>query len=211
MANYKVEDIRNLAIVGHAAAGKTSLTDALLFKAGVVNRCGNVDDGTSETDFDDLEKKHKYSIDSAFVHIEHKGHQIHILDTPGYPDFVGAALGALNAVETAVIVISATDGVKVNTRRMFHEAGKRNLGRLIVINKMDAENINFGELLSVIQETLGKNCVLFDIPVGQGPDFSGVIDILEPPANPPANCLVDVKDVSSQLVDAIVDSDEALM
>jgi elongation factor G len=211
MANYKVEDIRNIAIVGHGTAGKTSLTEALLFKAGAVSRQGSVDDGSSVSDFDDLEKKHKYSIDSSFVHLEHKGHQIHILDTPGYPDFVGAPLGVLNAVETAVLVISAFDGIKVNTRRMFNEAGKRNLGRLIVINKMDAENVNFQELIDTIRGTFGTNCVLFDVPVGQGSEFSGVVSVLNPPSPLPPGCLIDANTVRSQLIDGIVESDEALM
>ena len=211
MGTYTVDSIRNLAIVGHGSSGKTTLTDALLFKAGAVNRFGSVDDGSSVLDFDDLEKKHKYSIDSSFVHIEHHNHNIHILDTPGYPDFVGAALGALAAAETAVIVISAADGIKVNTRRMFHQAGKRKMGRLIVINKMDAENIDFPALLEQIRATFGNNCVLFDIPIGSGPDFSGVVSIIDAPDQLPEKCLLGLDEVRSQLIDAIVDSDEALM
>src|SRR5919108_5296485 len=129
MASYKVDDIRNVALVGHGAAGKTSLADALLFKAGAVDRCGSVEDGTSVSDYDDEEKKRHFSIDTSVLHLEHKGKQIHLLDTPGYPDFVGAALAALNAVENAVIVVSAPNGIQVNTRRMFKEAGKRELAR----------------------------------------------------------------------------------
>src|SRR5207245_11517029 len=135
MAKHKVEDIRNIALVGHGAAGKTSLADTLLFKAGAVDRRGNVDDGSSVSDYDDEEKKRHFSIDTSVLHLEHKGKQINLLDAPGYPDFVGAALEALNAVETAAIVISAPSGIEVNTRRMFSEAGKRGLARLLVVNK----------------------------------------------------------------------------
>src|SRR5262245_9465647 len=136
MAKYKVEDIRNLALVGHRAAGKTTLADAVLFKAGAVDRRGSVDDGTSVSDFDEEEHNRKFSIDTSVLNASYKGKQLYILDTPGYPDFVGAALAAMPAVETAVIVISAPAGIEVNTRRMFNEAGKRGLARMIVINKL---------------------------------------------------------------------------
>src|SRR5919197_4936851 len=103
MASYKVDDIRNIALVGHGGAGKTSLADALLFAAKAVDRRGSVDDGTSVSDFDDEEKKRHFSIDTSVLHLDYKGKRIHLLDTPGYPDFVGAALAALDAVENAFI------------------------------------------------------------------------------------------------------------
>ena len=105
------------------------------------------DDGTSVSDFDEEENKHKYSIDSSVLHLEYHGKRVYLLDTPGKPDFVGQALCGLNAVDTAIIVISATAGIEVNTRRMFNEAGKRGLARMIVINKLDSDNIHFDELL----------------------------------------------------------------
>jgi elongation factor G len=211
MAKYRVEDIRNLALVGHGAAGKTSLADTLLFKAGAVDRRGSVDDGTSVSDYDDEEKKRHFSIDTSILHLDHQQKRIYLLDTPGYPDFVGAALGALEAVETALVVINAPNGIEVNTRRLFHEAGRRGLARMLVINKMDADNIRFDALLQAIQDTFGKGCVLLNAPVGQGSQFSGVVSVLEPPAPVPAGCLVDVAAARSRLVDAIVESDEALM
>src|SRR5229473_1789084 len=156
MAKYRVEDIRNIALVGHGAAGKTSLADSLLFKGKAVDRRGSVDDGSSVSDYDDEEKKRHFSIDTSLLHLEHQGKQVHLLDAPGYPDFVGAALESLAAVETAIVVISAPNGIEVNTRRMFNEAGRRGLARMIVINKMDADNIRFDTLLSTIQDTFGK-------------------------------------------------------
>src|SRR5207237_10075853 len=113
MANYRVDDIRNIALVGHGAAGKTSLADTLLFTAKAVDRRGSVDEGSSVSDFDDEEKKRKFSIDTSVLHLEHKGKQVYLLDTPGYPDFVGGALSALNAVENAAIVVSAPNGIQV--------------------------------------------------------------------------------------------------
>jgi elongation factor G len=139
------------------------------------------------------------------------GKQVHLLDTPGYPDFVGAALGALPAVETAVIVISAPNGIEVNTRRMFTEAGKRGLARMIVINYLDAENVHFDTLVSAIQETFGKGSVLFNAPVGIGPQFGGVVSVLNPPASAPAGCAIDLAAARSKLVDAIVECDDVLM
>src|SRR5580658_7758317 len=129
MTKYQVGDIRNIALAGHGVAGKTSLADALLFKASAVERKGSVDDGTSVSDYDDEEKKRHFSIDSTLLHLDHQGKHVNLMDGPGYPEFVGAALEALNAVETAIIVISAPSGIEVNTRRMFSEAGKRGLGR----------------------------------------------------------------------------------
>src|SRR5713226_7867114 len=174
MAKYRVEDIRNIALVGHGAAGKTSLADTLLFKAGAVDRRGSVDDGSSISDYDDEEKKRRFSIDTSLLHLEHKGKQVHLLDAPGYPDFVGSALEALVPVETALIVVSAPNGIEVNTRRMFNEAGRRGLARLIVLNKLDAENIKFEALLTTIQDTFGKACCLINAPLGIGSQFSGV-------------------------------------
>lgn len=211
MASYRVDDIRNIALVGHEVAGKTSLADTLLWKAKAVDRRGSVDDGTSFSDYDEEEKKQKYSIDTSILHLEHQGKVMNLLDAPGKPDFVGAALGALNAVETAAIVIAAPNGIQVNTRRMFSEAGKRGLARFLIINRLDGDNINFAALLKGIQESFGKGCVLFNAPVGVGPQFNAVVSVLNPPEASPAGCLVDVSEVRSQLIDAIVECDEGLM
>jgi elongation factor G len=211
MAKYRTEDIRNIALVGHGAAGKTSLADALLFKAGAVDRRGSVEDGTSVSDYDEEEKKRHFSIDTSVLHLEYKGKKVNLLDTPGYPDFVGAALEALDPVENALIVISAPNGIEVNTRRMFIEAGRRGCARMLVINKMDADNIRFDALLNTIQETFGKGCVLLNAPIGQGAQFKGVVDVLKPADQQPAGCLVDLGQARSKLVDAIVECDDALM
>src|SRR3954471_17115577 len=160
MANYRAEDIRTVALVGHEQAGKTSLADALLFKAKATDRRGNVEDGTSVSDFDEEEKKHKYSIDSSVLHLDYQGKVVYLIDTPGKPDFIGQALGGLNPVDTAIVVVSATAGIQVNTRRLFNEAGKRGLARMIVLNKLDADNVHFDQLLDNLRATFGKACVL---------------------------------------------------
>jgi len=211
MAKYHVGDIRNLALVGHGAAGKTLLADSLLFKAGAVDRKGSVDDGTSVSDYDEEEKKRHFSIDTSLLHLEHQGKMVHLLDAPGYPDFVGAALESLPAVETAVIVVSAPSGIEVNTRRMFNEAGKRGLGRMLVVNKMDADNIRLDDLIKALGDSFGKGIVLLNAPVGLGPQFSGVVSVLHPPDKAPAGVTVDLAAARSKLVDAIVEADDALM
>src|SRR6201987_1526305 len=168
MPSYRVDDIRTVALVGHEQAGKTSLADALLFKAKATDRRGSVDDGTSVSDFDEEEKKHKYSIDSALLHMDYQGKRIYVIDTPGKPEFLGPALAPLAAVETAVIVISAQAGLQVNTRRMFNEATRRGLARMLVINRLDGDNIHFDDLLKTIRDSFGNACVLFNAPIGIG-------------------------------------------
>src|SRR5262249_30244919 len=118
---------------------------------------------------------------------------------------------ALNAVENAAIVIAAPRGIQVNTRRMFAEAGRRGLARMLVINHLDGDNIDFDGLVAAIKESFGKACVFFNAPVGVGPKFSGVVSVLNPPASPPAGCPVDLAAARSQLIDAVVESDDALM
>ncbi len=211
MAKYQVADIRNIALAGHRASGKTSLADALLYQAKAVDRRGSVDDGTSISDYDEEEHKRHFSIDTSVLHLEHKGKQIHLLDTPGDPAFVGAALGALAAVENLLVVVSAANGIEVNTRRMFNEAGKRGLTRMFAINKLDADNVKFAELFKALRDTFGKGCVLFNAPINVGPKFSGVVSVLNPPDAAPAGCAVDLTAARSQLIDAVVESDDALM
>jgi elongation factor G len=209
MLKYHAEDIRPIALVGHRACGKTSLADALLHKSHAVDRLGSVDDGTSYSDFDDEEHLRHSSVDTSILHVEHGGKFIHLLDAPGASDFVGAAMEALNAVETAVIVVSAAAGVEINTRRMFHMAGKQGLARMIVINKLDSDNIHFEELIENIQASFGKQCVLFNLPNQVGAGFSQVIDVLNPSVA--TGLPVDAAAARSMMIDAIVESDEPLM
>jgi elongation factor G len=211
MAKTHVDDVRNVALTGHGAVGKTTLADLMLFRAGAVSRAGSVDEGSSVLDFDEEERQHKYTISSSLVHFMHGGKAFTVIDTPGYPDFIGQTIGALRAVETAVIVINATAGIEVNTRKVFALAGEAELGRIIVINKLDLENIRFPELVASIQETFGKKCVLMNVPNGLGAGFTAVISTLQVPQSAPAGMPVQPADVTQSLMDAIVDADETLM
>ncbi len=210
MGRHLVEDVRDIALVGHRAAGKTSLADALLYEAHAVDRLGSVDDGTSVADADEDEQRHHYSIDAHVLHAEHGGKYLHILDAPGTPDFIGAALEALSAVETAVIVVSAVNGIEVNTRKMFKEAADRGLGRVIVVNKVDAEKVDLPGVVAAIQETFGKQCVPFNVPDAAGPGFKAVLCALDPVDKIPAGAPIDPNVVRGQLIDAVVEADESL-
>jgi len=210
MAKYAAADIRNVALCGHGSSGKTTLIDKLLNLTGAVTRPASVDDGTSVCDFDEQEKHHKYSIEAALVHFDHAGKHFNLIDTPGYPDFIGQAIGAMRAVETVAIVVNAHSGIEVNTRRVFQEAGKAGLGRMIVISKMDSENIDFAKLIGGIQEMWGKACVPLNVPLGAGHDFRGVASVLKPPADA-AGALADVAAAGQALIETIVETDEEVL
>jgi elongation factor G len=210
MAKVNVADIRNIAFCGHGASGKTTLLDKLLVLTGAVTGEPSVDTGSSICDFDPEEKAHKRTIESSIVHMSHEGKRINALDTPGYADFIGQTIGALRAVETAVIVINAHSGIEVNTRRVFQEAGKAGVGRMIVINKMDDVNIDFPALIDNIRDTFGNACALLNVPIGHGSDFKGVITTLDR-AKDTKGALVDVAQAHTQLIESIIEVDEALM
>ena len=208
---YHLTDIRNVALAGHGASGKTSLVDALLYNAGATDRKGSVDDGTSLSDVDDEEKRRRFTIDCHLFHLVWGGKQLHFIDSPGYPDFIGNALSALAAVEKVLLTISAPAGIEVNARRIFQEATRFKLGRIIALTKMDAENVDFPTVLERIRETFGPQCVPFFVPVGQGPSFSGVIDALSPPEDTPDECPMAPSEAYQMVVEQIVETDDELM
>jgi elongation factor G len=210
MAKYPVADIRNIAFCGHGSAGKTTLVDRMLLHTGKFNRPAGVDEGTSICDFDEEEKQHKYTIESTVVHFDHAGKHFQVIDTPGYPDFIGQTIGALRAADTAAVVINAQSGIEVNTRRVFAEAKKAGLARLVVLNKMDAENIDFPVLLDNIREMFGKACTLLNVPLGSGAAFRGVASTLKLPADT-AGALVDPAELSQSLLESVIEVDEAVM
>ena len=208
---YHIKDIRNIALAGHGASGKTSLADALLFAAGATTRKGSPDDGTSTLDVDDEEKRRKITIDSHLGHFLWDGRQIHLIDTPGYPDFIGNALGALAAVENVVVAVSGPSGIEVNTRRLFNEAKRLGLGRFLVVTKMDAENVDYAADLEAIRENFGTECVPFNVPVGQGPGFSGIVDVIQTHEQDPDDCPLPPTEAYRMMVEQIVETNEEMM
>ncbi|MBN1908714.1 MAG: elongation factor G [Pirellulales bacterium] len=210
MAKHKVDDIRSLVFCGHGSTGKTTLLETLLSKTGTIKHTGNVDDGTSTLDFDDEEKTHKYTIESTLIHFDHGGKFFQVFDTPGYPDFIGQTIGAMRGVDTAAIVINAQSGIEVNTRRVFAEAGKAGLGRIIVVNKMDMDNVDFPALIENIKETFGGTCVPLNVPVGHGSGFKGVVSTLKTPDDTDG-ALIDPAEISEPLLESIIEVDEEVM
>lgn len=211
MSKFNLEQIRNIVLVGHGGVGKTTLADQMLYKAGVGTRPGSVDDGTSLLDTDDEARQHHFSISAAMVHFEHHGMRINVIDTPGYPDFVGQVISAVCAAETAVITINASAGIEANTRRTFELAGKAHLARMIVLNKLDNENIDFVSLVATIQETFGANCIPLNVPCGIGANFKGVKTTLSTGPVEQNGAVVSPAAYGVAMMDAIVEADEELM
>jgi elongation factor G len=156
--------IRTLALVGPASAGKTSLAEALLHRAGMIGAPGSLERGSTVSDFEPLERRMQHSLNSAVMHLHHGGCRIHLIDTPGASDFAGQALPALEAVETAAVVISAATGIEPAAVRMMEHAAARHLDRLIVVNKIDAQGVDLPGLLAQIQATFGKECLPLNLP-----------------------------------------------
>jgi len=206
MAKYSTESIRTVALVGHTGAGKTTLAEALLARAGAIPAPGSVEKGNTVCDFDPLEKTYKHSLNSAIVNLTWKNTHIHLIDTPGSPDFMGQALGALAAVETAVIVVNAETGIQLATDRMLKGAAKRGLCRMIVVNRIDAENADLPALLERIRQSVGRECLPINLPAKGG---TAVVDCF---FNPDGEAdFSSVKEAHSALVDQVVEVDEALM
>jgi elongation factor G len=199
-------NIRNIVLLGHGGSGKTSLAEAILFKTGTSNRLGSVDEKTSICDYYDEEKEHHHSICSALVHVEHNGKTLNILDTPGFPDFIGPSIAALPAAETAVIIVNAVAGIETNTRKMYQMAEQAGKARIIVINKMDADNTDIGELVGMIQETFGSQCRCASLPSA---DKQAVIDCIHnETGDSPA---MDVAQAHTDLIENVIEADDDLM
>jgi len=207
----EVESIRNFATAGHGGSGKTSLVEAMLFKAGATKRLGSVDDGTSIADSDVEERERKFTIDSALLHCAWKGKQLQIVDTPGYPDFAAGMISALGAVESVIITVSALKGVELNTRNAWDWAEKNNLARAFVITKMDVENADYAKTLGELKELFGNQCVPFVLPIGSAGTFSGVVETLVLPDEIPPEVADEAQSTHDALMESVIEADEELM
>ena len=206
MANYATSNIRTVALVGQGASGKTTLAEALLLKAGAIKEAGTVERGTTVSDFDPMEKTYQHSLRASVLHVETQDTRIHIVDTPGFPDFIGQAIGALDAVETVAVVVNATAGVEMITNRMMDWAAKRKLCRLVVINKIDAENVDLPKVLASVQAAFGKECLPLNLPADGG---KRVVDCF---FNPSGDAdFSSVAAAHQALIDQVIEVDEELM
>lgn len=205
MAVYQPDQYRNLAIVGHNGSGKTTLAEALLFKTGVTTRLGSVPDHTSILDYTEEAKEKLSSLDSAVCHFTHKGMHVNVVDTPGTQAFCGMAISSLAAAECAVLAISATAGIQVNTRSMMERAREHGLGTWIVVTHIDSQNLELAELLAEIRESFGTQCVPLNLPTNNG---KGVIDCFANESG--AADIGNVAETHTAIVEAVVSVDDKL-
>jgi len=206
MANLDPRNIRNIALIGHSGSGKTSLAEALLFKTGTTKRLGSVQDKTSILDHMEEEKDKHHSHDSAICHVTHGDLEVNIVDTPGTAAFCGPAISALAASELAVVVVSAANGIQVNTRKLLARAKDYGVGIWLVINHIDASNVDLLQLVGELQESFGAHCVPLNLPGGGG---KSVIDCFRHAAGDAD--FMNVEDIHTQLVETIVGAEEELM
>jgi len=206
MPAQKPQDIRNIILIGHAGAGKTTLAEALLHAGGVINKMGSIDDGGTVMDSDPLEKEHHYSIDPGLAHISHNGKEINLLDAPGYPDFIGGAVSAIGGADVAVFVVNAVAGIEVNTRRMLKLADTLSLPKAVVINKIQSENVHFADLMEAVTETFGTAAKPMNLPTEGG---AGVVDCFVNTEGDSA--LGSVADAQNELMESVIEADEELM
>ncbi|GMR17006.1 MAG: elongation factor G [Gammaproteobacteria bacterium] len=203
----KTADIRNVCLVGPGHAGKTQLAEALLHAGGTIPASGAIERGDTVADFNPRERRIGHSLYSSVCHLDHGGVHINLLDTPGYRDFYGRALSVLPAVETAVVVISAQAGIEMITSRMMEAAAEQRLCRMIVVNKIDAEGVDLAALLEQIRSTFGPECLPINLPAADG---NGVVDCFFQPSGA-ETAFSTVAEAHTQIVDQVVEVDEALM
>ena len=207
MSDYNAEDVRNIALVGQAGSGKTTLVEALLAATGVIPAPGSVARGTTVCDYDPLEKEHKHSLDIGITSFNAHGKHVNLIDTPGFPDFLGRSVSVLPAVETAAILINAQTGIDRVTQRMMKAAEHRNLCRVIIVNRIDAEGVDLEELTHQIRETFGPECLPLNLPANGGKQ---VVDCFFQPSGSPTD-FSSVQEAHGRIIDQVVEVDEALM
>jgi len=222
MKDYKVDRIRNVALLGHGGSGKTTLTESILFNLNEVTRMGKVTEGNTVSDFDKEEIARGFSIGSSVIPIEWNDSKYNILDTPGYFDFVGEVFGSLRVAGGAVIMVDATSGIEVGTEKAWKFTEKRNMPKIIFVNKMDKENVNYVKIIKELKDKFGKKIAPFAIPIGDADNFKGfvnVVDLIGREYNGKECVDVDVPEdlkprinpVRDMLIESVAESDEALM
>ncbi|MGC8786556.1 MAG: elongation factor G [Anaerolineae bacterium] len=220
MKSYKVEELRNVSLISHSGAGKTSLTEAMLYNAGVITRLGKVDEGNTVSDYDPEEIRRKISVNTSVVPWEWEGCKVNLLDTPGYADFVGEVKGAIRVSDAVVVVLCAASGVEVGTELVWQYADELKLPRLAFINKMDRENASFQRTLEQMRAKFNANFVPIQLPIGAQADFRGVVDLLSMQAflgdgkkasEIPAELRDEAQAMRQQLVEVAAEADDELI
>ena len=216
------DSVRNVVLVGHGGAGKTSLAEAMLFLSGTTKRLGTVDDGHSGLDYDPEEIKRKFSINLALAPVVHDGIKINIIDTPGYADFLGDAVAGMEAAEMALFVVDAVAGPQVQTERLWKVAGEMGIARAVFINRMDKEHADFDAVMSALDTKFGHRVGAVQLPMGTEAEFRGVVDVIRMKAyhhegdneeiiDIPADLVEAAEAAREKLTDLVAEADEALM
>lgn len=224
MKSYASEAIRNVALISHGGAGKTSLTEALLFTSGAINRQGNIEAGTTTTDYDPDEIKRQVTINVGLAPLEWGGVKINLLDTPGYFDFIGDLIGALRVADCCAVVVCAVSGVEVGTEKVWQYADDFELPRLVFMNKLDRENADFDGAMEQLQKHFGMNVVPVHLPIGKEESFKGVVDLVEEKAlyfsddgkkvdtgDIPGELLEQAGALREKLIEAVAETDDELL
>lgn len=220
MKEYKIEEIRNLSLVGHGGVGKTSLVEALLFFSGRITRMGKVEEGSTQSDYSQDEIERQISITTSLHNLDWKSHKLNILDTPGYADFVGEVIGALRVSDGAVILLGSTSGVEVGTEVVWGYAKRYGIPCLLFVNQMEKDNADFHKVLNGVIENFGSGVVPLHLPMGEGPDFKGMIDLIGGKAYQftpggevkiPPDMEERVREFREKLMEGVAESDDELL
>ena len=203
-------DLRNVALLSHSGAGKTSLCEALLFNLKATTRMGRVEDGNTVSDYEAEEIKRRGSIQTTLIACSGDGYKVNLLDTPGYDDFIGEVVAALRVVESSVILVTAQSGVDVGTERSWNLSNGQGLPRMFLVNKMDRENASFSRTVADIQANFGAQCVPFQIPIGEAQEFKGVVSVLFPPSDIPPEAAEEFDAARERLTEAVAEADDEL-
>jgi len=222
MANFEVDKIRNIAVIAHGGAGKTSLVEAILFDSGAIDRLGNVQDGTTTTDFEPEEIERKITISSSLAFCPWKGYKLNLLDTPGFINFLEDTRGCLRAADGAIVIVSAISGVKAETQKIWKYASEFELPRIVFINKLDKDTANFSRAVGEIEKAFETEALPLQVPIGSGESFKGVVDLIKMKAfvfgsgkseetEIPSEVLPEVEEYKKKLIEKIAESDDALL
>ncbi len=223
MKVYRAENIRNVALISHVGTGKTSLIDAALYDSGAVTRQGKVDEGSSVADYDPDEIKRRMSLNVKVLPVEWKDHKINLIDTPGYPDFVGEVKAGLRVADAALVMVTAEKGVEVGTELTWKYADERQLPRIVVVNKLDRENTSFDQAVESLRQQFGSKVVPLQIPIGEQANFKGVIDLVKQKGYTfeggnkvqevavPSDLQDNLATYREQLIECAVESDDEIM
>ncbi len=222
MKVYQTKDLRNICIIGHGGCGKTTLAEAIAFNAGLIDRMGKVEEGSTLSDYDPEEVKRNISINTSLIPVEYKGHKINVLDVPGYFDFVGEMIATMRVSDSALVLVDAVSGVEVGTEKACSLVKQYNVPSVIMINKMDRENANFKKTLDQVRDHLGNVVVPFEVPIGEAENFKGVVNIVDMKAREkkgqgyvevdiPSGMESEIEPYREMIIEAVAQTSEELM